>query len=71
MYKVLRAPGGRIVYTIAPVNDPHQVKHVYRSLLKSEVDRVIDRPSSEPPQEIEPPPVDESLLSGEWFVLFP
>ncbi len=58
MHKVLRAPEvGGLVYTIAPVNDPHQVKHVYRSLLKSEVDRVIDRPSSEPPQEIEPPRV--------------
>jgi len=36
VYKVLRAPAvGGSVYTIAPaVNDPHQLKHVHRSLRK-------------------------------------
>lgn len=35
------------------------------------VDHVIDCPFSEPPKLMEAPPVDESLLDGEWFVLVP
>lgn len=70
VYKVLRAPAvGGSVYTIAPVNNPHQVKHIHRSLLKSKLDYVIDCPSSEPPLEREPLPVDESSRDGEWFAL--
>uniref|UniRef100_A0A667Y9Z6 Gypsy retrotransposon integrase-like protein 1 n=1 Tax=Myripristis murdjan TaxID=586833 RepID=A0A667Y9Z6_9TELE len=70
VYKVLRAPAvGGSVYTIAPVDDPQRVRHIHRSLLKCKVDGVIECPPSEPPQEREPPPVEESSRDGEWFVL--
>lgn len=70
VYKVLRAPAaGGSVYTIAPLEEPRQVKHVHRSLLKSKVEPVIDRPSSESLQEREPPSMEESSLDGDLLVL--
>lgn len=59
------------MYTIAPLDDPERVKHAHRSLLKSALNPVVVCPSSEPPQEKEPSPVDEPSLEGEWLVLVP
>lgn len=69
VYRVLKAPPrGGSVYTIAPVDNPQQVKHIHRSLLKSKMDHVTVCPPSEPLQEIEPPSVEESSQDGEWLV---
>lgn len=72
VYKVLKAPAvGGSVYTIAPVDNPQQVKHVHRSLLKSKLNHVTVCSSSEPPQEMEPPSVEGSSQDGEWFMVAP
>lgn len=68
VYKVLKAPGvGGSVYTVAPMNDLQQVKHVHRSLLKGKMGPVAACPPREPPEMVEPCPRES--LDGDWAVV--
>jgi hypothetical protein len=70
VYKVLKAPGmGGSVYTVAPVHNPQQVKHVHRSLIKGKVDCAVDCPPSEPPEQMGSISADESSFDSDWAVV--
>lgn len=60
-YRVLRAPKqGGVVYTIDPVENPTQVRHIHRLMLKAVVS--VDSPASAPAQDSPPgeEPVSEA-----------
>lgn len=74
VYRVMKAPKpGGAVYTIAPVDEPSQVKHIHRTLLKPRIWRETSMGNSPSDQlaERSPSVVGEDHHDGDWFVLAP
>ena len=70
VYKVLKAPDmGGSLYTVAPVHNPQQVKHVHRSLIKGKVHCAANCPPSAPPQQTGSISADESSFDSDWAVV--
>ena len=57
------------MYTVAPLHNPQQVKHVHRSLIKGKVDCAANCPPSEPPERMGSISADESSFDGDWAVV--
>lgn len=72
VYRVIRAPKpGGAVYTITPVNEPSQVKHIHRSLLKPQIGKgpSIGNPARDQRQDRSEREVSRDHSNdGDWFV---
>lgn len=72
VHRVIKAPqSGGAVYTIAPVSEPSQLKHIHRTLLKPQRGKgpFSDNSPRDQPANGPSPEVGEDHDDGDWFVL--